>query len=413
MSKTSQEALSSPIFNISPTTSRSTYRVGRHETTLFRMGWVFAGIVFLALTILGFVLVFSASAAEPDEDKQNTTTLVVPKLDSDGDGILDFYETNVYGTDPTKADSDGDGFHDDMELMWGHDPLNPTPNAKYLLSTFSPFLRTSDAYISRNLTVKGTLVADDQVKISDELKVLGPAEFSQNATFGGKLNLQGSLHNSKGVVSVKDSLKVSSRITAKNLTVKKKITTKNLRVTSNMTVEDMTLRRNSKNRLVLGGYKNTGYSDGSQPIIVAGTKRIAGELACTAVYPDMSPIGSCSYVNAAGTVNFPANIALAGDPVVIVQPLFEGAKIWDRLMTDYYGNNCDPNLTGQCAETGLQVYVESYIRNSSQKVIGFNYQVRKPSGTKSETGNVIIGDGPTTDLTPTFPINWVAYGFEK
>jgi len=41
-------------------------------------------------------------------------------LDSDGDGIRDYDEINVYGTNPNLADTDGDGIHDGDELnFWG------------------------------------------------------------------------------------------------------------------------------------------------------------------------------------------------------------------------------------------------------------------------------------------------------
>jgi len=48
-----------------------------------------------------------------------------PLLDSDGDGIPDVWEQNVYHTDPTKADTDGDGFSDREEIVNGFNPLGP------------------------------------------------------------------------------------------------------------------------------------------------------------------------------------------------------------------------------------------------------------------------------------------------
>ncbi|QYZ66150.1 MAG: hypothetical protein HPY30_09200 [Gammaproteobacteria bacterium (ex Lamellibrachia satsuma)] len=45
--------------------------------------------------------------------------------DTDGDGISDDDETNIYGTDPNNADSDNDGLNDGDELGAGTDPLNP------------------------------------------------------------------------------------------------------------------------------------------------------------------------------------------------------------------------------------------------------------------------------------------------
>jgi len=44
-------------------------------------------------------------------------------LDSDGDGIMDADEINIYKTDPNVADSDGDGYSDWIELNKGFSPL--------------------------------------------------------------------------------------------------------------------------------------------------------------------------------------------------------------------------------------------------------------------------------------------------
>ena len=47
-------------------------------------------------------------------------------LDSDGDGLYDWEEIEVYGTDPFDPDSDGDGLTDYEEVrIYGTDPLNP------------------------------------------------------------------------------------------------------------------------------------------------------------------------------------------------------------------------------------------------------------------------------------------------
>ncbi|MBP9762933.1 L,D-transpeptidase [Patescibacteria group bacterium] len=43
--------------------------------------------------------------------------------DSDGDGLLDVWETQVFGTDPTLKDSDGDRFDDRVEIEKGFNPL--------------------------------------------------------------------------------------------------------------------------------------------------------------------------------------------------------------------------------------------------------------------------------------------------
>ena len=48
------------------------------------------------------------------------------ELDSDGDGLTDADEINIYGTDPYNPDTDGDGLTDGEEVkVYGTDPLNP------------------------------------------------------------------------------------------------------------------------------------------------------------------------------------------------------------------------------------------------------------------------------------------------
>jgi len=46
--------------------------------------------------------------------------------DSDGDGLSDFDEINIYGTDPNNPDTDGDGMSDLFEVEYGFDPLDPS-----------------------------------------------------------------------------------------------------------------------------------------------------------------------------------------------------------------------------------------------------------------------------------------------
>lgn len=49
------------------------------------------------------------------------------RVDSDGDGLYDDDEWNIYGTDAGARDSDGDGAGDGEEVYFGTDPLAPPP----------------------------------------------------------------------------------------------------------------------------------------------------------------------------------------------------------------------------------------------------------------------------------------------
>lgn len=53
-----------------------------------------------------------------------TATRAAQPTDSDGDGLYDVDETNVYGTNPSAYDSDGDGSGDGEEVYYGTDPLS-------------------------------------------------------------------------------------------------------------------------------------------------------------------------------------------------------------------------------------------------------------------------------------------------
>jgi hypothetical protein len=73
----------------------------------------------------------TAVASATDQDADNAPDEREPGLgldprnpDTDGDGVADGDEPNLYGTDPLNADTDGDGANDGEELFGVHtDPL--------------------------------------------------------------------------------------------------------------------------------------------------------------------------------------------------------------------------------------------------------------------------------------------------
>ena len=54
--------------------------------------------------------------------------------DTDGDGLFDYDETNVYKTSPYLEDSDSDGINDNLEIANGSDPNCPVGQDCYMSS---------------------------------------------------------------------------------------------------------------------------------------------------------------------------------------------------------------------------------------------------------------------------------------
>lgn len=52
---------------------------------------------------------------------------VIAAVDTDGDGIIDAHEIEIYGTDPSSADTDGDGYSDSIEIASGYSPIDNRP----------------------------------------------------------------------------------------------------------------------------------------------------------------------------------------------------------------------------------------------------------------------------------------------
>lgn len=63
------------------------------------------------------------------EDLRRNANNQQTSIDTDGDGIADFDEINLFKTDPKSADSDGDGITDGIEIARGFNPLDSSPEA--------------------------------------------------------------------------------------------------------------------------------------------------------------------------------------------------------------------------------------------------------------------------------------------
>ncbi len=110
------------------------------KTLSVRVVFGFIGVVSLATAVFGMINVsqqIMSPAREQEllrEEIASTDTysgsldedMVLKNLDTDGDGISNYDELNVYGTSPYLADSDSDGFSDIEEISSGNDPNCPS-----------------------------------------------------------------------------------------------------------------------------------------------------------------------------------------------------------------------------------------------------------------------------------------------
>lgn len=93
-------------------------------------------VVFLAFIAIGVIVIWAlqlnSQINKPFRVPKSATPVKVasstdPKLlDSDGDGLSDYDEINVYKTSPYLEDSDSDGISDKQEVEQGTDPNCPT-----------------------------------------------------------------------------------------------------------------------------------------------------------------------------------------------------------------------------------------------------------------------------------------------
>lgn len=63
------------------------------------------------------------SNEEENEIINNNIEVDISVLDSDGDGLTDYQEVEIWGTDPYNPDTDGDGYSDFDEIKSGYNPL--------------------------------------------------------------------------------------------------------------------------------------------------------------------------------------------------------------------------------------------------------------------------------------------------
>ncbi len=89
--------------------------------------WIFDPVKMDPNILIEKVRLYQVDAPDADRNGRQDwmDRILAQNLDTDGDGLTDIAEMEVYGTDPMNADTDGDGLSDSQELALGTDPTNP------------------------------------------------------------------------------------------------------------------------------------------------------------------------------------------------------------------------------------------------------------------------------------------------
>lgn len=132
----------------------------------------------------------------------NSVSVLLPNIDSDGDGLSNAAEIQA-GTDPLNPDTDGDGMWDGWELKYGLNPLDPTDAAKLSkaadgLTNLQEFLGGTDptntdrtlpsvtsvtpANNATGLTVNSTVTVNFNTQVLTAAQAAALAVFNPNVT---------------------------------------------------------------------------------------------------------------------------------------------------------------------------------------------------------------------------------------
>ncbi len=121
----------------------------------------------------GGKLVDDTNSMVTDNSSNNTNNTAIQNdgKDTDGDGISDYDEVNIFGTSMYLKDSDGDGITDDQEIKNGTDPnCAEGTNCNVIAATNSTPSNFSYGYGVSSLDLKSL----DISKIREELKKMVP-----------------------------------------------------------------------------------------------------------------------------------------------------------------------------------------------------------------------------------------------
>lgn len=124
-------------------------------------------ILVLAVMSLGFWQIkinvlnpFKPPVGGFEEVDLNTVLALDPDVDTDGDGLSDYDEINIYGTSPYLEDTDSDGISDYDEIMRGSDPL--CPEGKNCLGGGDYYSDTNLIPTSTEMMPGGSIGLDDE-----------------------------------------------------------------------------------------------------------------------------------------------------------------------------------------------------------------------------------------------------------
>ena len=103
------------------------------------------------------------------------------RMDSDGDGVSDFVETNVLGIDPKNIDTDGDGLYDGTEVRIGTNPALPNSDRDDVLKEGLAGLNDFDEVMTYGTN---PMVGDtDGDGLYDNEEIFGTVNHAKNSKF--------------------------------------------------------------------------------------------------------------------------------------------------------------------------------------------------------------------------------------
>ena len=152
--------------------------LGKNQKIAVAILGVLAVIVIIAWMVQLKKSINGPFSYNPTETTKSTTTCEGPECqeslktkDTDGDGLTDWDELNIYETSPYLEDSDSDGIFDKEEINSGADPNCPAGRDCSALANISSESseEASSAELDLNLGSTGEELTSDQEKILQDI----------------------------------------------------------------------------------------------------------------------------------------------------------------------------------------------------------------------------------------------------